>query len=175
MAENFNPRPRKEGDNDLVYCSCYRFISIHALVKRATAYQAQTRRPPEISIHALAKRATQVAFPQQQGSGNFNPRPRKEGDRLLLLFLQYPPLFQSTPSQRGRLLNSTQPLVTKAISIHALAKRATLAVGIGVFVFIIFQSTPSQRGRPMKLLLNLLVAVFQSTPSQRGRQESTRQ
>ena len=57
---DFNPRPRKEGDE-----IAYRYykkenISIHALVKRATAVYAN-------SSHLLHY---------------FNPRPRKEGDDL---------------------------------------------------------------------------------------------
>ena len=59
MAENFNPRPRKEGDpavtkdnmNDIV-------ISIHALVKRATFLKVISSKFKRISIHALVKRAT---------------------------------------------------------------------------------------------------------------------
>ena len=55
-----------------------------------------------ISIHALVKRATlNQAFLIIKGL-DFNPRPRKEGDTLLLSF--------------GRIL---------VISIHALVKRAT--------------------------------------------------
>ena len=36
----------------------YVFISIHALVKRATAVDGYTRGTDDISIHALVKRAT---------------------------------------------------------------------------------------------------------------------
>ncbi len=34
---NFNPRPREEGDSKTTCLSCTEEISIHALVKRATA------------------------------------------------------------------------------------------------------------------------------------------
>ena len=56
-------------------------------------------------------------------------------------------LFQSTPSQRGRLMT----IETTRICAQ-------------------FQSTPSQRGRPAENLRLLCVKEFQSTPSQRGRQ-----
>ena len=56
---------------------------------------------------------------------NFNPRPRKEGDTFQKL--QYlTKQFQSTPSQRGRHGFSTPEISDEGISIHALAKRATI-------------------------------------------------
>ena len=58
-----------------------------------------------ISIHALAKRATQFSINGTVIIGNFNPRPRKEGD------LGFEMSF----------------LLPYFISIHALAKRATCA------------------------------------------------
>ena len=54
----FNPRPRKEGDSFGSLDIKRLGISIHALVKRAT-YQLPARlRGAGISIHALVKRAT---------------------------------------------------------------------------------------------------------------------
>ena len=58
----FNPRPRKEGDeNGINYISLRR---------------------------------------------SFNPRPRKEGDVALKVEVGSEPMFQSTPSQRGRRLQN---------------------------------------------------------------------
>ena len=57
--ENFNPRPREEGD-------------FHV--------PSPTRFPRNISIHALVKRATPARPYHFFGVGNFNPRPREEGD-----------------------------------------------------------------------------------------------
>ena len=118
---NFNPRPREEGDA-LFYTanSLARYISIHALVKRATYLNSYNRLPLAISIHALVKRATiftlfHLAFkfhfnprPREEGDSRkftmntktkyFNPRPREEGDRKLLIRCQYVSRFQSTPS-----------------------------------------------------------------------------
>ena len=44
----------------LVRCRLGLGISIHALVKRATALQMMMERGHDISIHALVKRATQL-------------------------------------------------------------------------------------------------------------------
>ena len=77
-------------------------ISIHALVKRATASKKLITTAVDISIHALVKRATRGCnFLRAQGR-YFNPRPREEGDGT------------SSGSTSGT-----------DISIHALVKRAT--------------------------------------------------
>ena len=62
--QDFNPRPREEGDqyNDGTV-STYTTISIHALVKRATLFSG---------------------FPLCSYS-YFNPRPREEGDRNMII------------------------------------------------------------------------------------------
>ena len=57
---NFNPRPREEGDKLWKYTYKLSYISIHALVKRAT------------SVRALCISDTFY----------FNPRPREEGDKV---------------------------------------------------------------------------------------------
>ena len=56
---------------------------------------------------------------------NFNPRPRKEGDPSTITQHTAIMKFQSTPSQRGR-RGGTIPPPLIIISIHALAKRATI-------------------------------------------------
>ena len=59
----FNPRPREEGD--LLSFGPERkkrYISIHALVKRATVRDTFFNASLGISIHALVKRATQGNF-----------------------------------------------------------------------------------------------------------------
>ena len=99
---------------------------------------------------------------------NFNPRPRKEGDCRSNLCSLNCSLFQSTPSQRGRQLGKLEVEVLHRISIHALAKRATLKFTPIHFSFS-FQSTPSQRGRQHFTPLPRPRWKFQSTPSQRGR------
>ena len=56
----FNPRPREEGDYEERGYFAIGGISIHALVKRATRYKQNKKKP----------------------FGHFNPRPREEGDRM---------------------------------------------------------------------------------------------
>ena len=55
---NFNPRPREEGDVQPTSANADYKISIHALVKRATALVNILVTLVGISIHALVKRAT---------------------------------------------------------------------------------------------------------------------
>ena len=55
---NFNPRPREEGDLFIAKHTRTRYISIHALVKRATQVLNASWDKIFISIHALVKRAT---------------------------------------------------------------------------------------------------------------------
>ena len=55
-------------------------ISIHALVKRATAVVIYLPDFISISIHALVKRATLTDFKVGLEVDDFNPRPREEGD-----------------------------------------------------------------------------------------------
>ena len=74
------------------------YISIHALVKRATHRHYRADSEGLISIHALVKRATANSIYLIITSSNFNPRPRKEGDSLFIGFNSVNELFQSTPS-----------------------------------------------------------------------------
>ena len=57
---DFNPRPHEEGD-EYVKQNGYKalYISIHALMKRATKLLLWNVRITSISIHALMKRATE--------------------------------------------------------------------------------------------------------------------
>ena len=57
---NFNPLPRKEGDEKEVHC--YKLFC-------------------SISIHSLVKRETTALLEPDAAELNFNPLPRKEGDR----------------------------------------------------------------------------------------------
>ena len=51
-------------------------------MKRATEYCEYIRAENGISIHALVKRATAVAHTGTVSDVDFNPRPREEGDTL---------------------------------------------------------------------------------------------
>ncbi len=125
--DSFNPRPRAEGDGGMIPLERDLLVSIHALARRATSTSFLTScwafwfqstpsrggRPIDdriapggkgVSIHALARRATTGSRAYPTGSTSFNPRPRAEGDFVLV----------------ARDL-------TIWVSIHALARRATLA------------------------------------------------
>ena len=54
----FNPRPHEEGDFMYLVPNLDFQISIHALMKRATAFTYSLYCSQVISIHALMKRAT---------------------------------------------------------------------------------------------------------------------
>ncbi len=57
----FDPRPREEGDRRHVQPVLTAGVSIHALVKRATAMREAIDHDHGVSIHALVKRATKLA------------------------------------------------------------------------------------------------------------------
>ena len=120
----FNPRPRKEGDQStkrknakrayisihalmkratsaLSVCYVGRQISIHALVKRATPVFANSIDTLRISIHALVKRATSRTPTRQGIKYDFNPRPRKEGDRKNLANMACLAYFNPRPRKEG--------------------------------------------------------------------------
>ena len=54
-----------------------------------------------ISIHALAKRATVQRIRRYSDRGNFNPRPRKEGDSIVKLSLSNIGNFNPRPRKEG--------------------------------------------------------------------------
>ena len=98
---NFNPRPREEGDNDRVSSFRAEAISIHALVKRATALEPLSQLEGEISIHALVKRATVRRLYHRLWFCHFNPRPREEGDRRKGSRLPFYNNFNPRPREEG--------------------------------------------------------------------------
>ena len=123
------------------------YISIHALVKRATLTDVIQEITWGISIHALVKRATLQAFdfplkkkdfnprPREEGDDdcvkrlilakNFNPRPREEGDNKVSCFTPRPRDFNPRPREEGDTQQEYPQGRYITISIHALVKRAT--------------------------------------------------
>ena len=100
------------------------YISIHALVKRATGWDGADKVNPSISIHALVKRATFVRIVLVIVSIYFNPRPREEGDFVMINSIFVPRDFNPRPREEGD--NKLVELIDEmGISIHALVKRAT--------------------------------------------------
>ena len=101
------------------------YISIHALVKRATSPLYGCDTAISISIHALVKRATKQFTLAIRSAGYFNPRPRKEGDIEGGTVVAAVDDFNPRPRKEG----DRSPLygcdTAISISIHALVKRAT--------------------------------------------------
>ena len=81
---------------------------------------------------------------------DFNPRPRKEGDKKIC-----------------------NELKLDFISIHALAKRATQKNLQRIKVRFYFNPRPRKEGDLQSLVTVTLHHLFQSTPSQRGRRPQT--
>ena len=99
---NFNPRPREEGDAAGVALYGTKWISIHALVKRATLAEYKFSLKAVISIHALVKRATLINFD------------KNASDTISIHALVKRATIDKTRDKLGEM-----------ISIHALVKRAT--------------------------------------------------
>ena len=104
----------------------FAFISIHALVKRATRLVAFSSDIELISIHALVKRATFLFLRDLLFLCHFNPRPRKEGDKLVGDLDYTIEHFNPRPRKEGD-RTAQRRRVSYNISIHALVKRATSA------------------------------------------------
>ena len=100
--KDFNPRPRKEGDIYKVARRVDVGISIHALAKRATNLTTRVAGVTIISIHALAKRATNkdILNDLTEVISIHALAKRATPKEPKPLFFS---VFQSTPSQRGRL------------------------------------------------------------------------
>ena len=76
-------------------------ISIHALVKRATRFIVYIITYLCISIHALVKRATPQNTTTALRAGDFNPRPREEGDKRLVITQIHTFNFNPRPREEG--------------------------------------------------------------------------
>ena len=79
---DFNPLPRKEGDRKAKRHRYRQSISIHSLVKRETQAGLADIASIKISIHSLVKRETNRLSIRSIWIWNFNPLPRKEGDKV---------------------------------------------------------------------------------------------
>ncbi len=142
----FQSTPSRRGRRDrLPWDRLPHAVSIHALAKRATLPLLISQIEIPVSIHALAKRATSAPFAEC-----------------------IVPMFQSTPSRRGRrqcrhLLNRTT-----LVSIHALAKRATGSQHLVRERTRVSIHALAKRATGLPALSRSR-SQFQSTPSRRGR------
>ena len=79
-----------------------------------------------ISIHALVKRATARLLSQIYFMRYFNPRPRKEGDLQIRSGEEAEAYFNPRPRKEGDQIYDKLTEMRAIISIHALVKRATI-------------------------------------------------
>ena len=120
MAENFNPRPRKEGDYLSRTAVLAIYISIHALAKRATVFSGADYARASHFNPRPRKEGDSVSSPDPPTAGNFNPRPSKEGDfepSRLSPSVRY---FNPRPRKEGDALHNISDIFALLISIHAV-------------------------------------------------------
>ena len=79
---DFNPRPREEGDKPLKEVTQAEIISIHALVKRATTIILMTMTEIIPFQSTPSWRGRHRYCDWHRNRGDFNPRPREEGDAI---------------------------------------------------------------------------------------------
>ena len=93
-------------------------------MKRATPAHMMSWYTFVISIHALVKRATPQSNKTAQRAGDFNPRPREEGDDWEANF---PDMYDISIHALVKRATDTDSIHCDIapISIHALVKRAT--------------------------------------------------
>ena len=123
---NFNPLPRKEGDEKEVHCyKLFCSISIHSLVKRETTALLEPD-AAELNFNPLPrKEGDRKERSYKTGVVHFNPLPRKEGDdRLPEADGETREHFNPLPRKEGDTENPIQRL-HDIISIHSLVKRET--------------------------------------------------
>ena len=144
----FNPRPREEGDALTAFeMQLKQFISIHALVKRATLIQVLYQQLWEFQSTPSWRGRLATGKIAQSASTDFNPRPREEGDGSVNRWLIFRLIFQSTPSWRGR---PKDEFISSDYKTN-------------------FNPRPREEGDRHKNWLRHFCCGFQSTPSWRGR------
>ena len=101
-GRHFNPRPREEGDLCAVNAMyAILLISIHALVKRATAL-LQTHSVPPLNFNPRPREeGDTVDRLSNSTSCDFNPRPREEGDEEGLEIIAGWANFNPRPREEG--------------------------------------------------------------------------
>ena len=121
----FNPRPREEGD--LLPFGAERkkrYISIHALVKRATVRDTFFNASLGISIHALVKRATQGNFSGACLAGiSIHALVKRATSHFAFIAFQLVISIHALVKRATRA--GSRRFCRASISIHALVKRAT--------------------------------------------------
>ena len=145
----FNSRPRAEGDLLLIGSEQSTGVSIHALARRATCRFCYLRRRKSSFNSRPRAEGDAPRLPLCASSVRFNSRPRAEGDHPGAARSTPRMMFQFTPSRGGRRNRglpvgilpwsfNSRPRAEgdllgcisarhQSVSIHALARRATLS------------------------------------------------
>ena len=174
VRHGFNSRPRAEGDIGFPQTLQKLDVSIHALARRATEgavrgflsekFQFTPSRGGRRSSLTDACGTMTFQFTPSRGGRPeahatarccwfcFNSRPRAEGDRITRLSEKGFYLFQFTPSRGGRQILGNL-MTALVVSIHALARRATAALGlttkhISVSIHALARRATIRQGRP---------------------------
>ena len=120
-----------------------------------------------ISIHALVKRATITSEYQDVTQCNFNPRPREEGDAVKQF-----DKYQLYISIHALVKRATKVIaffhLCDFISIHALVKRATIVANGNYPKEVISIHALVKRATPQQIVQELLNSDFNPRPREEG-------
>ena len=164
LGNNFNPRPREEGDKRKLRCRANRGNfnprpreegdSFHCLYYNVPLYfnprpreegdglSLGLGREEAISIHALVKRATYGKRVVKVLHDHFNPRPREEGDTKFIIRLYTILNFNPRPREEGDGRKRTS--IRQMVYFNPRPREEGDRTGMQIFrICTIFQSTPS--------------------------------
>ena len=135
-------------------------------MKRATyGLISQKRACIFISIHALVKRATRSDCLRRQNDYNFNPRPREKGDHTTFKFDINIKLISIHALVKRATFICDNSTFQWNISIHALVKRATDDSSERRAICEHFNPRPREKGDKHSYTSKNAQFLFQSTPS----------
>ena len=110
------------------------------------------------------KRATPQSNKTAQRAGDFNPRPREEGDDIIQEITWGEHNFNPRPREEGDLFENGR-LAFATISIHALVKRATTVCAYIIIKINISIHALVKRATLKHIKIWDYLTLFQSTPS----------
>ena len=166
---NFNPLPRKEGDDDgWTVISRNTGISIHSLVKRETSAYHRTINKAAHFNPLPRKEGDEIGGDNMETYENFNPLPRKEGDCECVI-CNWPVGAISIHSLVKReTMCPCRRQKFAPISIHSLVKRETFMYNISLFLQKISIHSLVKRETFGFLRFRFIVADFNPLPRKEG-------
>ena len=166
MQADFNPLPRKEGDqvgNFFRHADC--IISIHSLVKRETKRDAYKSNPQAISIHSLVKRETEKVLNGLVWSSiSIHSLVKRETEAIWteMCSTLNISIHSLVKRETGKFKEKKKQ---QQISIHSLVKRETAGVERGFSRIVDFNPLPRKEGDNRQPPNSQTRLRFQSTPS----------